>query len=101
MDDLVARVSYSKTLARPDYGNLFASESANGPNRPTALGRSATGNTGNPGLRPLVSDNFDVSLEWYFDRSSYISAGFFYKKVKNFVQPQAWTVDLYNVWMEK
>ncbi|NJM49534.1 MAG: TonB-dependent receptor [Sphingomonadales bacterium] len=84
-DDLVARVSYSRTLARPDYGNLFASQSANAPNRPTFLGGVATGSSGNPGLKPLVSDNFDVSLEWYFDRSSYISAGFFYKNVKNFV----------------
>src|SRR5690606_39423338 len=24
MDDVVARVSYSKTIARPEYGNLFA-----------------------------------------------------------------------------
>lgn len=85
MDDVVARVSYSKTLARPDYGNLFASESANGPNRPGALGGVATGTTGNPGLRPLVSDNFDMSLEWYYGPSSYVSAGFFYKQVKNFV----------------
>lgn len=97
MDDLVARVSYSRTLARPDYGNLFASEAANGPNRPTALGRSATGNTGNPGLRPLVSDNFDVSLEWYFDRSSYISAGFFYKKVKNFVGNGSFDSELFGL----
>ncbi len=85
VDDVVARVSYSKTIARADYGNLFASESANPPNRPTALGGVTGGTTGNPGLLPLVSDNFDVSLEWYFDRSSYISAGFFAKKVKNFV----------------
>jgi TonB-dependent receptor len=84
-DNVVARVSYSKTLARPDYGNLFASQSANGPNRPTFLGGIATGSSGNPGLKPLISDNIDVSLEWYFDRSSYISAGFFAKKVKNFV----------------
>lgn len=85
VDDVVARVSYSKTIARADYGNLFASESANPPNRPTALGGVTGGSTGNPGLLPLVSDNFDVSLEWYFDRSSYVSAGFFAKKVKNFV----------------
>ena len=85
MEDVVARVSYSRTLARPDYGNLFASASANAPNRPTALGGNATGTSGNPNLRPLVSDNFDVSLEWYFGRSSYVSAGFFAKKVKNFV----------------
>ena len=85
MDDLIVRASYSKTLARADYGNLFASEAANAPNRPTALDGVATGTTGNPGLRPLVSDNFDISVEWYFDRSSYVSAGFFAKKVKNFV----------------
>jgi TonB-dependent receptor len=85
MDNVVARVSYSKTLGRADYGNLFASQSANGPNRPTALQGRATGTSGNPGLKPLVSDNFDVSLEWYFSRSSYVSAGFFAKKVKNFI----------------
>ncbi|MCW3837698.1 TonB-dependent receptor [Sphingomonas canadensis] len=85
VDDVVARVSYSKTIARADYGNLFASQSAGAPNRPTALGGVTSGTQGNPDLLPLVSDNFDISLEWYFDKSSYVSAGFFYKQVKNFV----------------
>jgi TonB-dependent receptor len=85
VDDVVARVSYSKTIARADYGNLFASQSAGAPNRPTYLGGVTGGNQGNPDLLPLVSDNFDISLEWYFAPSSYISGGFFYKKVKNFV----------------
>ncbi|MGF7152022.1 TonB-dependent receptor [Sphingomonas zeicaulis] len=85
MDNVVARASYSRTLARPDYGNLFASQSANGPNRPTALGGVATGSQGNTNLKPLVSDNFDISLEYYYARSSYVSVGFFAKKVKNFV----------------
>jgi TonB-dependent receptor len=83
-DDVVARVSFSKTIARPDYGNLFAAQTANAPNRPIVLQGIATGATGNPGLKPLVSTNFDVSLEWYFGPSSYVSGGFFYKKVKNF-----------------
>jgi TonB-dependent receptor len=85
VDDVVARVSYSKTIARADYGNLFASQSAGAPNRPTFLGGVTGGNQGNPDLLPLVSDNFDISLEWYFAPSSYVSGGFFYKKVKNFV----------------
>jgi TonB-dependent receptor len=84
-ENVIARVSYSRTLARPDYGNLFASQSANGPDRPTALAGIARGSAGNPDLKPLLSDNFDISLEWYFGRSSFISAGFFAKKVKNFV----------------
>lgn len=84
-DNVVARVSYSKTLARADYSNLFASQSAGAPNRPTVLGGVTGGTQGNPNLKPLVSDNFDISLEWYFAPTSYISGGFFYKKVKNFV----------------
>ncbi len=43
------------------------------------------GTSGNPDLDPLISDNFDVSLEWYYKPSSYISAGFFEKRVNNFV----------------
>jgi len=84
-EDFKARVSFSRTLARPEYGNLFASQTAAAPPRPTALGGGATGTAGNPDLLPLVSDNFDVSLEWYFAPSSYVSAGFFDKRVRNFV----------------
>ncbi len=85
-DNLVGRVSYGKTMARPDYGSLFASFGVDSPpNRPTLFGGSGTGSGGNPQLLPLESDNFDVSLEWYFAPSSYISAGFFEKRVSNFV----------------
>lgn len=83
--NVVFRASYSKTMARPDYNNLFVSDVANAPNRPTAIGGVATGTSGNPGLLPLVSDNFDVALEWYFAPSSFINAGFFRKRVRNFV----------------
>ena len=82
---LVTRVSYSKTLARPNYGFLFASQTANTPNRPTFLGGVATGTTGNPDLKPLVSDNLDLSIEYYYGRSNYVSLGLWAKKVNNFV----------------
>ncbi|MFC3099225.1 TonB-dependent receptor [Alteraurantiacibacter palmitatis] len=85
VDDVVARVSYSKTIARPDFGNLFASQSANAPDRPTLLGGVAGGSQGNPALLPLVSDNFDISLEWYFAPTSFVSGAFFVKNVSNFV----------------
>jgi TonB-dependent receptor len=84
-EDVKARISYSKTLSRADYGNLFASQSAGAPNRPTYLGGVTSGTQGNPNLKPLISDNFDISLEWYFAPTSYVSGGFFYKRVKNFV----------------
>jgi TonB-dependent receptor len=83
--NVVARASASRTLARPDYGNLFASTTVNGPPRPTSLGGTATGSQGNAGLLPLVSDNFDLSLEWYYKPSSFVSVGFFDKRVRNFI----------------
>jgi TonB-dependent receptor len=83
--NLIGRLSYSRTIARPSYGNMFASTSASQPNDATAVGGVAGGSTGNPGLKPLASDNFDASLEWYFKPGSYVSAGGFYKIVKNFI----------------
>ncbi|WP_394648777.1 TonB-dependent receptor [uncultured Sphingomonas sp.] len=80
-----ARFSVSRTLARPSYGNLFATAGAGAPGRPTALGGIPTGSTGNADLKPLVSRNIDLSLEWYYKPSSFISVGFFDKKVSNFL----------------
>ncbi|WP_066586850.1 TonB-dependent receptor [Sphingomonas pruni] len=84
-DKLKGRFSYSKTIARAPYGNLFASTSVGAPPRPTAIGGTATGFANNTGLKPLDSDNFDVSLEWYPNKDSYFSVGFFDKRVHNFI----------------
>ena len=85
MEDVIARASYSRTIARPDYGNLFAAVTAQAPNRPIANGAVPLGTSGNPDLQPLVSDNFDLSVEWYYKPGSFLSAGFFEKRVNNFV----------------
>jgi len=83
--NLIGRLSGSRTMARPDYNLLFPSTSVGGPPRPTAIGGFASGSENNTGLKPLVSDNLDASLEWYFKRDSYVSIGGFYKHVKNFI----------------
>jgi len=44
-----------------------------------------SGNSGNARLKPFISDNFDASLEWYFKPDSYVSIGFFDKRVHNFI----------------
>ncbi|WP_426369657.1 TonB-dependent receptor [Pseudocolwellia sp. HL-MZ7] len=86
-DDLITRVSYSKTIARPDYGNLSSAVSINsGPTAPTLVGGlpgEASG--GNPELVPYESDNLDLSVEWYFDDTSYASIGYYQKIVSNFI----------------
>jgi TonB-dependent receptor len=84
--NLVARMSYSKTIARPNYGDLFtATTVTGGPPRPTFNGGVPSGSSGNARLKPLISDNLDLSLEWYFKPDSYISVAFFDKRVHNFI----------------
>lgn len=84
-DDLIARFSYSKTIARANYDQLRSTVSVDVPTGPTLLGAIPPASASNPGLLPLESNNFDVSLEWYYDKSSYVSVGFFEKRVNNFI----------------
>ncbi|WP_253189300.1 TonB-dependent receptor [Brevundimonas sp. LM2] len=96
-DNVKLRASFSRTLARPDYGNLFTATTVNAPGRPIALGGVATGNSGNPDLQPLLSDNIDFSAEWYFAPSSYVSVGFFDKQVRNFIGQGTFTRSLFDL----
>ncbi|HEY5807242.1 MAG TPA: TonB-dependent receptor [Povalibacter sp.] len=84
-DDLKARVSYSKTIARPQYNQLRSSISISTPQGSTGQGNIAGATASNPSLVPLSSDNIDLSLEWYFADSSYLSVGVFDKRVSNFI----------------
>ena len=97
MEDVKLRASFSRTLARPDFGNLFSATTVGQPARPTALGGQATGTSGNPNLLPLVSDNLDFSAEWYFAPSSYVSVGFFDKRVRNFIGQGLVTRNLFDL----
>jgi TonB-dependent receptor len=85
LDNVIARASWSKTIARADYGQLFVADAAGTPPRATALGGIAGGNSGNTGLVPLESTNIDFSLEVYYGEASYVSIGFFNKDVENFI----------------
>jgi TonB-dependent receptor len=85
-DDLISRFSYSKTIARAGLGSLGVSASNfGGGGGSTLLGARPTAEASNPGLLPLESSNFDLSLEWYYNPFSYMSAGVFQKNVINFI----------------
>ena len=79
--NLKLRASYSQTITRPDYGSLQGGTTLASPIR---IGGS-TASSGNPGLLPYKSYNVDLSAEWYYGPSSYISVGYFHKVVKNFI----------------
>lgn len=85
-DELVSRFSFSKTIARAGLGSLGVSASNfGGGGGSTMLGAVPGASASNPGLLPLESTNFDLSLEWYFDDASYASVGVFEKNVFNFI----------------
>jgi len=85
-EDLVGRFSVSKTIARAGLGSLGVSASGFGAGGgSTMLGAEPQASASNPALLPLESTNFDLSLEWYYDDSSYVSIGAFEKNVFNFI----------------
>jgi TonB-dependent receptor len=85
-DSLKGRFSYSKTIARAGYGTLAAGQTVGGGGGGSTLnGAVPTGGQNNPGILPLESDNYDISVEYYFSDTGYVSAGAFYKAVENFI----------------
>jgi iron complex outermembrane receptor protein len=52
---------------------------------PGTAGGVGSGTGGNPDLKPIVSNNFDAGLEWYFAKQSLLSATAFYMDLKNYV----------------
>lgn len=81
MDNVKLRASYSHTITRPDYASMQGGRTIDSNFR---IG-GGTGNQGNPGLLPYKSKNLDLSAEWYYNRDSYVSVGFFHKWVSNFL----------------
>ena len=84
-DTMKVRASISQTIARPVFNNMFQTTAVGGPSTLTTLGGVPHGSRGNAGLAPLESTNLDLSFEWYYGESSYLSVGFFKKAVNNFV----------------
>ncbi len=96
-DNLKARASFSTTIARAPYNNMFVTTNAGNPSTATYLGGVATGSRGNAQLEPLESDNFDLSLEWYYGEGSAFTVAFFDKSVKNFIGNEQVTTNLFGL----
>jgi TonB-dependent receptor len=93
-DNVVGRLSWSKTVTRPNYEDIKGGVTANG----TSFKQGGyTASSGNPGLKPIESTNFDFSLEWYYGETDYLSIGFFQKDVVNFIGTSYDDTDLWGV----
>ncbi len=80
--DLVARFAVAQTMTRADYSALAGFTDLS---PPAVQGGTGTGSGGNPDLKPILSNNVDAGLEWYFAKRSLLSAGLFYMDLQNYV----------------
>lgn len=74
---LVARATYSTGIARPGFYQTIQSGSID-------VG-AQTASTGNPDLKPIYANNFDVALEYYLPANGLLSIGFFEKELHNYI----------------
>lgn len=84
-DNMKVRASMSKTIARPELGNMFVDTSAGNPGTATLLGGIWRGNSGNAQLDPLESTNLDLSFEYYYGEGSAVTVAYFDKQIANFI----------------
>jgi TonB-dependent receptor len=79
-DDLVLRTAAARVMARPSLNQLAPTRTDNTLDRTFLISYD-----GNADLEPVVADQADLSLEWYFDDKSVVNAAVFWKKIENFI----------------
>lgn len=80
------RLSATQTRTRPSFAQLNPSVTLSPPD--ALRDGLRTGNSGNPNLRPIESNNYDASLEYYFSRTGFASATIFRRDLNGFIQDQ-------------
>lgn len=84
-DNFYVRFAAAKVMTRPQLQNLTPGY--------TAISQSnQTLTRGNPELNPMLANNLDLSFEWYPDKETLFSVGFFQKDIKSYIQTSAVTM---------
>ncbi|AKC87592.1 TonB-dependent receptor [Pseudoxanthomonas suwonensis] len=103
VDDLIVRFAASKAIARPDFGDMQAYQVLSASTRPgvtppddgSALPVTDLDLTGssydNPYLEPMKANQYDLSLEWYFDpdHGGMAWINLFHKDIKDYFRRQS------------
>jgi iron complex outermembrane recepter protein len=75
--DVKAHLSWSQSFGRPVLTNLVPNESFNDSTRTLTVS--------NPSLKPQTAENWDATLEYYFEPVGQLSVGWFHKTIKDFI----------------
>jgi TonB-dependent receptor len=81
-NDWVLRGALTRTIARPQFGDISPRAQINR--------EDAEADLGNPALDPYTSDNFDLSFERYLGDSGLVSVGVFHKSIDGYIV-ETWT----------
>lgn len=89
-DEHVVRTALSKTISRPRMDDMRPNNQISFQFNdaqilePSDVSNSPwTGSSGNPTLRPLEANQFDLAYEYYFADDGIVTAAFFYKDLVN------------------
>ncbi len=82
-DDVVMRLSGGQAMTRPSFEQLQAN---------TKFNDDFTSTSGNPFLNPFLSDQIDLTAEWYYAPDSLVALNFFYKEITGFIEDKTRTV---------
>ena len=77
-DTLQVRFGAAETMARPNLSQLAPTSTNNAINGDPTLDYNGTA-----GLRPVKAWQGDLSIEWYYQRHSALTAAVFYKRIRN------------------
>lgn len=88
------RLAASKTITRPDFGQLSSAVILGAPPQGGVgtVNNPYGASSGNPALRPYSSWNFDASVEYYFSRAGFASLTGFRRDVNGFIQYQTFRI---------
>ncbi|WP_207801869.1 TonB-dependent receptor [Phenylobacterium hankyongense] len=75
--DLILRASYSSTIARPGFNQIDPAATIDVANNVVAMG--------NPNLKPITSNNLDLSVEGYLPHGGIASFNVFDKELSNYI----------------
>lgn len=85
-DQLQFRFSASRTISRPNLGDISPTTTANG--------NALTVTRNNPYLDPFRANNLDATVEYYFGRDALVGASFFYKNLESLIRREMSIVSL-------
>jgi iron complex outermembrane receptor protein len=88
-EDIKLRAAYNRTMDLPNFnatrggGSTGVATSANPVQGQPGIFTNFTASTGNPFLKPAMSDNVDLALEWYAKPGTMFYLNGFYKHIKD------------------